>query len=111
MIAKIKLYSYDNNNYETFRGSFSREIVVTKPQAGMTVIIPSEPIRDKNFRFYITHLVFDLRNRPSKQTIIIDKRRFHWRTAGENIYEIKQQLIDQGWNRHESGTTFLKLEN
>lgn len=115
MILKIKFYELDSTNHENFRGSMSRFLYgwpfqKIPPQVGMTLIIPAKKqlkffeARDKNcesFRFYLTHIIIDFRNEPSKDnTILVDKRLFYYGTANTNIILMKRKLLDHGWKEN-----------
>jgi hypothetical protein len=122
LIVKIKLYSVNMDmvveNKTTFRGSFSRHILwdkPTKPQRGMTLILPSESNDNESsnsecFRFYITDIIIDFRNDPFHDTILVDKRLFsgYKHESKAEILSMKLKLRSQGWKEVEEGEPFEK---
>jgi hypothetical protein len=99
MIAKIKLITTDRNNEETRHNVYQRPIVWTRediqPAVGTTVIIPQGAT--ESFRFYITHIVADLRDADygkaigdltvlkGDSTVIVDRRIFRYQYGREKI--------------------------
>lgn len=97
MIAKIKLITTDRNNYPTLHYIFKRPIQWVSydvdPQVGMTVIIPQG---EDSFRFYITHIVYDMR---TNETIIVERRKFY-HDYGKHIdrmEDVRRQLEKFEW--------------
>jgi len=96
MLLKLKLYELYDDTKEHLGGVLIKDVQWkwsnVEPAVGMTIIVPQ---MIGSFRFYLTHIVADLRN---STMVFVEKRLI---PKSENaiiqIMRLKDELQSEGW--------------